>query len=85
MYHLISALNSRNFDLSSIFGDDMAIIFYRCVIRIYLRLFRVGQCDGVAYISYVNVLYPFANVLRSCVAVREHTRLRILHSFAQRS
>ena len=35
MYHLISALNSRNFDLSSIFGDDMAIIFYRCVIRIY--------------------------------------------------
>ena len=60
---------------------------------LHLRLFRVGQCDGVAYLSYRNVhlpfanlirikrsvlgAYPFANLIRFRVAFWEHTR--ILH------
>ena len=42
IYHLISVLNSRIFDLSSRFWDDMVIIFYRRVICIYDYVFRVG-------------------------------------------
>ena len=42
------------FDLSSRFWDDLVIMFYRRVICIYLRLFRVGYCDGKAYLPYRN-------------------------------
>ena len=47
------------------FGRIWSSLFYRRVICIYIRLFRVGYCDGVAHPSYRDV----------------YTRMRILHGY----
>ena len=70
-------LNSRIFDLSSRFWDDMVIILSRRIICIYDYSGWAGVMEEHIY-RIGTYIHTFANLIRLHVAFREFTRVFVV-------